>query len=175
MVISQVNFTFTPMPNPSQNIKQLAQRIRKENEVFLESLKKTNGRDLDQSAIEAEEHAFTKIDCLDCANCCKSISPIVEFDDIHRVSKAMNMQAGDFIDQYLEMDEDGDFVFTSQPCPMLGEDNKCKVYESRPKACAEYPHISQKHLQKRLKLMLKNTEYCPAVNEALEFLKKAYS
>lgn len=163
---------FTPM-DPS-SYKQHAQRNKKQNQQFLESLEKVNGRELDEHAVDAENHAFSKVACLDCANCCKSISPIVEFEDIHRVSKALNMEAGKFIETYLEMDEDGDFVFTSQPCPMLGEDNKCKVYESRPKACAEYPHISQKHLQKRLKLLLKNTEYCPAVYESVEYLKKVY-
>ncbi len=31
------------------------------------------------------------------------------------------------------------------PCPFLGDDNYCSVYEARPKACREYPHTDRKN------------------------------
>lgn len=120
---------------------------------------------------EAAKDVWSKSNCLDCANCCKNISPILEFDDIHKVSNYLNIKAGDFIKKHLEMDEDGDFVFKSTPCPLLGKDNKCSVYEARPKACAEYPHLNQIKSKKMIKLAFENINYCGVVFDTLTTLK----
>lgn len=45
---------------------------------------------------------------------------------------------------YLRVDEDNDKVFKSMPCPFLGEDNLCSIYDIRPKACREFPHTDRK-------------------------------
>ncbi|MDP4953161.1 MAG: YkgJ family cysteine cluster protein, partial [Flavobacteriales bacterium] len=55
-------------------------------------------------------------------------------------------------------------VLHTAPCPFLGEDNKCSVYDSRPKACREYPHTDRKNMHQILNLTMKNTLVCPAVN-----------
>ena len=47
------------------------------------------------------EEAFEKIDCLKCANCCKSYSPRFTPPDIKRISKYLGMKEGDFKDTYL--------------------------------------------------------------------------
>lgn len=158
-----------------QSYIQRAYKKKKENQDFYDGLGKKTPRDLDEVVENCHNQVFEKINCLDCANCCKSISPIIEFEDIHRASKALNIEAGNFIEQYLYMDEDGDFVFQNTPCPMLGEDNKCIIYEARPKACQEYPHTNHKYFQKRLKLTIKNLEFCPATYEITELLKAHYS
>ena len=41
--------------------------------------------------------------------------------------------------EFLQVDEDGDKVFKSMPCPFLGGDNLCSIYDVRPKACREFP------------------------------------
>ena len=46
------------------------------------------------------------------------------------------------------------------------------VYESRPKACREYPHTDRPRFYQILDLTLKNAEVCPAVFELIERLKK---
>ena len=43
-----------------------------------------------------------------------------------------------FEEMYLQVDEDGDKVFKSMPCPFLGPDNLCDIYDVRPKACAAF-------------------------------------
>ena len=59
---------------------------------------------------ELHEEAFSKIDCLQCANCCKNFSPRFKTPDIKRISKYLKMRESDFIEKYLKVDEDGDFV-----------------------------------------------------------------
>jgi len=80
------------------------------------------------------------------------------------------MKAADFFDQYLKVDEDGDQVLQSSPCPFLMEDNKCTAYAARPKACREYPHTNRKRMHQILDLTAKNTRVCPAVSRIVDSL-----
>ena len=84
------------------------------------------------------------------------------------------MKSSEFIDEYLFRDSDGDYVLKSAPCPFLGTDNKCLVYEDRPKACREYPHTNRKNMQGILDLSLKNTLVCPAVFKIFYEIGKDY-
>lgn len=78
------------------------------------------------------------------------------------------MKDAAFVDEYVRVDEDGDQVFKSMPCPFLGSDNYCSVYEHRPKACREYPHTDRVKQHQLLKLHMKNSEICPAVERVME-------
>lgn len=151
-----------------------AKRRYKENEKFFALLKRSRRRDLDDKVDRFHEEAFKKIDCLDCANCCKSISPTFEPTDIKRLSKFLNLKTNVFIETYLEMDEDGDFVHHGAPCPFLLPDNKCRVYEARPEACRGYPHTNEKKIRSIADITLQNTMYCPAVFDITEQLKKEF-
>ena len=140
----------------------------KENQRFLKNLKRYDERRLDDVFHSAHEEVFSITDCLQCANCCKTTSPIFYEADIERLSRALRMKPGDFVTQYLQVDEDKDYVLKSAPCPFLGEDNYCSVYEHRPKACREYPHTDRKKVIQILDLTFKNTLVCPAVLQILE-------
>ena len=143
-----------------------------ENKKFLQSLKKKNPRQVDDAFHTLHEEVFEEIDCLACANCCKTTSPIFYETDIDRVAKAVRMKPGDFIEKYLRVDEDKDYVLKSSPCPFLDSENYCSVYEDRPKACREYPHTDRKKMVQITDLTYKNTLVCPAVLEIVERLKK---
>ncbi|MDB5193221.1 MAG: YkgJ family cysteine cluster protein [Segetibacter sp.] len=119
------------------------------------------------------EEAFTNVDCLSCSNCCKNYSPRFKTPDIKRISKHLRMKEGNFIEQYLRLDSDGDYVVKSSPCPFLGADNYCGIYEQRPSDCARYPYTNEDVLLKRPQLTLKNTSVCPAVFFVLEKLTLA--
>jgi len=127
------------------------------------SFKKTNNRILDTQFHTNHIKTFKGIDCLECANCCKTTSPIFRKVDIDRISKSMGMKSGKFENEFLRVDEDGDFVLKSSPCYFLGNDNKCSIYEVRPLACREYPHTDRKNMFQILDLTAKNVEICPAV------------
>jgi Fe-S-cluster containining protein len=143
-----------------------------ENKKFLSSLNRSNSRDLDDRFHTAHDETFAEISCLECANCCKTTSPIFYQTDIDRVSRAVGMKPGAFIEKYLRIDEDKDYVLKSSPCPFLDSENYCTVYDSRPKACREYPHTDRKKMIQVLDLAMKNTLVCPAVLKIVEKLKR---
>lgn len=144
-----------------------------ENKKFLNRLKRQNSRTLDTAFHAVHDEVFEEIDCLECANCCKTTSPIFYHHDIDRLAAAQNLRPGEFVERYLKVDEDGDYVLVSSPCPFLGADNRCSVYADRPKACREYPHTNRKKMSQVLDLALRNTLVCPAVAEMVARLKKA--
>ena len=118
------------------------------------------------------EEAFTKVDCLECAACCKNYSPRFKTPDIRRISKHLKLKESVFIDTYLRLDQEGDYVVKSSPCPFLGSDNACSIYEDRPSDCARFPYTDEDVLYKRPALTLKNSSFCPIVYTVLEELMK---
>jgi len=119
---------------------------------------------------DLHEEAFSKVDCLQCANCCKNYSPRFKTPDVKRISKHLNMRDSEFIDQYLQVDEDGDFVAKTSPCPFLGEDNFCSIYDQRPSDCHRFPYTDEDVFFKRKELTLKNVSFCPIAYYVLEKL-----
>ena len=154
--------------------KESSKNKSAENKKFLQRLKKQDPRKVDDAFHTAHDEVFAETDCLTCANCCKTTSPIFYQTDIERASKFLRMKPGDFIEKYLRIDEDKDFVLKSSPCAFLGEDNYCSIYEARPKACREYPHTDRKKMVQIMDLTYKNTLVCPAVLEMVERLKKVF-
>ncbi len=116
------------------------------------------------------EEAFEKIDCLKCGNCCKGYSPRFKTPDIKRIAKALKMKEGDFIETYLRLDEEGDYVTNKIPCPFLGANNYCTIYENRPGDCVRFPYTDEDVIVKRQSLTLKNSSFCPIVFYVLEKL-----
>lgn len=119
------------------------------------------------------EEAFEKIDCLKCANCCKNYSPRFKTPDIKRISRHLKMKEGDFIETYLKLDEDGDYVANTAPCPFLGSDNYCSIYDERPSDCHRFPYSDEDVFIKRQQLTLKNASFCPITYYVLENLMKS--
>lgn len=145
------------------------------NKKLTQKLKSMKDGPLDRLFHDADEEAFSCVDCLQCANCCKTTGPLFTQKDIERISKHLRLKPGDFIEQYLRLDEDNDYVLQSTPCTFLGPDNYCSIYEVRPKACAEYPHTDMRNQRSILNLTLKNAEICPAVATVMKSIEKHLS
>jgi hypothetical protein len=144
-----------------------------ENKKYFQKLKKRTPKKLDLVVHDLHDKEFEKTDCLTCANCCKTTSPIFTEKDIQKISKHLRMKVVNFISQYLERDEDDFYVLKSAPCTFLDlRDNTCTIYDFRPKACSEYPHTNRRKFIQLTNLTLKNTEICPAVYNIVEALKK---
>lgn len=141
---------------------------KSEDKKLLNTLKRQKPRQLDSLMHEAHDSAFSCINCLECANCCTTTGPLLTDKDISRLSKHLRIKDAEFVNEYVRVDEDGDQVFKSMPCPFLRADNYCSVYEHRPKACKEYPHTDRVKQHQLLKLHLKNAEICPAVERVLK-------
>ena len=64
----------------------------------------------------------------------------------------------------------GDYVVNAKPCPFLGSNNFCSIYEVRPSDCSRFPYTDEDVLFKRPALTLKNVTFCPAVFAVMEKL-----
>lgn len=149
----------------------LARAARKEHAALVKRLSATNSRKLDERVHAHHEAVFEKINCLDCANCCRTLGPRVTDADVQRIAAYLRIKPSVFVEKYLVVDEDHDYVFRSMPCPFLGSDNYCSIYDVRPRACREYPHTDRPRVYQVMALTLKNSAICPAVFEILERLK----
>ncbi|MCB9223851.1 MAG: YkgJ family cysteine cluster protein [Crocinitomicaceae bacterium] len=155
-----------------EKILQQGQNRLEANKKLANRLKKSKPKNLDNVVHALHDEVFEETDCLKCANCCKTTSPGMHDRDVDRIAKHLKMKPGDVIQQYMEMDGDGEFVFRSAPCPFLDYENYCMIYESRPLACREYPHTNRKRFYQVLDLSIKNTEICPAVVKIFERLEQ---
>lgn len=146
-----------------------------ENKKFFDKLKKAAPKNLDVVCNNFHNKAFENIDCLKCANCCRTTGPLLLNKDIERIANGMNKKPMEFFEKYLRVDEDNDIVFKSMPCPFIGDDNHCGIYDNRPKACKEFPHTQQRNILQKLKITYENSLICPAVAKVTELLKEKYS
>ena len=137
---------------------------------YQRKLEKTDKKKLLKALPLLHQEAFDKIDCLDCAACCKNYSPRFKTPDIKRISKSLKLKESVFIDTYLRLDEDGDYVVKQTPCPFLHSDNTCNIYDVRPSDCSRFPYTDEDVLFKRKNITLKNVEFCPIVYYVLERL-----
>jgi uncharacterized protein len=154
----------------SEWLHQWEKKAGERMKLYRQFLKRAPTRKVLQKLPDLHEEAFQKIDCLQCANCCKSYSPRFKTPDIKRISKRLGLKESVFIDQYLRIDEEGDYVVKSSPCPFLGTDNACSIYDDRPSDCARFPYTDEDVFLKRPQLTEKNARFCPAVYYVLEQL-----
>lgn len=149
-------------------LPQLAKDRHKAHKKFFTRLRKKPPKKLDGIMQQLHDEAFEEIDCLNCANCCKTTGPLFTQTDVARIARHLKLKPGVFIEKYLRKDEDGDLVLQQVPCTFLGADNYCSIYEVRPKACSEYPHTNRKKFHQITHLTLKNTAICPAAYKIVE-------
>lgn len=154
-----------------EEFHQKATGKKSSNKKLLESLKKRNQKEVDNAFQEAHEKVFACTDCLKCANCCKTTGPLFTTKDVERISSHLKMSEKNFENKYLRRDEENDLVLQKVPCSFLDAENRCTIYDVRPKACREYPHTDRTNQQQIFKLTLKNSLVCPAVVEILEDVK----
>lgn len=155
-----------------QLLVQTAAKNKKQNQKIIAQIKKRTPHKFDYLINQLHDQAFEEINCLECANCCKTTGPLLLNKDIDRLAKATQLRPAVFTEKYLRIDEDRDYVFNTLPCPFLGSDNHCNVYSDRPNACREYPHTQQRDQLQKLPVTLKNSTICPAVAKVFIELPK---
>jgi len=155
-----------------QELPKKAKDKNTENKKFFTKLKKKPPKNLDYIMQELHDAEFERTDCLTCANCCKTTGPLFTNADVARIAKHFRMKPQKFIDSYLRVDEENDFVLQQVPCTFLGADNYCSIYDVRPKACRQFPHTDRKKFQQISNLTLKNVAICPAAFNIVEAMKK---
>ncbi|MEH6405854.1 MAG: YkgJ family cysteine cluster protein [Leeuwenhoekiella sp.] len=155
-----------------KQLPDLAKDKHKENAAYFKKLRRKPPKDLDYKMQELHDEEFAQTDCLNCANCCKTTGPLFTDRDITRISKHFKMKEVQFIDTYLKIDEDNDYVLQQVPCTFLAADNYCLIYDVRPKACAEFPHTNRKKFQQITNITLQNMPICPAAFNIVEKMKE---
>ena len=169
----QFIYQIVKLTNPQIDILQkLAKDKQLENKKYFDKLKKKAPKNLDYVMQDLHDAEFKKTDCLDCANCCKTTGPLFTSADIERIAKHLRQKPQQFIDQYLRIDEDKDYVLQTVPCSFLDTDNTCFIYDVRPKACREFPHTDRKKFQQISAITIKNIPICHAVYNIVEEMKK---
>lgn len=111
---------------------------------------------------EWHEEAFQKINCLSCANCCKTTPALVTSSDIKRIAGFLKITPKAFVQKYVLEDINGELSLSTVPCHFLNPDNTCRIYEVRPQACRQFPHTDDPEYYKRPKLNASNVIVCPA-------------
>jgi uncharacterized protein len=153
-----------------ESIRNRALSRKQEFRQVVQKLKTYRSKDVDAIFSRLHHKAFEKTDCTKCAGCCRTLGPRIIHTDVERIAPVLNLPVPVFKEKYLRVDEDGDMVFKSMPCPFLNENNLCAIYHVRPRACREYPHTDQRNIKSILSLCIKNTETCPAVLTIFETL-----
>lgn len=163
------NNSYTP-----EKIRFDGEQAKPTNSKLIRQFKLKTPKDLDTQIHKAHDEAFSNIDCLACANCCRTTSPVFTLNDIDRISKRLKMKPGTFTETYLTRDIDDDLVLKTAPCSFLLDDNSCSIYNDRPTACRTYPHTDRKRMYQLLDLTYENSFVCPAVQSIMKTLAGIY-
>jgi Fe-S-cluster containining protein len=155
-------------------IEQLSQQRNDANWAFRSFLK---GSALSVTKVDSIVHDLYKeissqIVCTQCANCCKVIHPSLSTTDIKRLAHQFELTTKEFRSRFLKKNDKGEgFIFNGQPCPFLKND-RCQVYEQRPRDCRSYPHLHKHEFIFRMYQVVSNCPVCPIVFNVYEGLKQ---
>ena len=118
-----------------------------------------------------------QIDCTACANCCRDPVVTVSRSEIEALARRLGVEAAVVEHRYTAPDPESHerrvLKSTKQGCVFL-KGNLCSVYEARPQACRDFPHLSlgTHSLGGRVSSVCRWVSLCPIVYNALERYKK---
>ena len=167
------------MTKPTVNLRSFRQLVthnKKRVRNFLSRLEKKAPENLHLITLEANELAWAGTDCLDCANCCKTMSPTYTHKDVKRIAAHLGMTEKAFRAKWLYKDKGGDWMNVKQPCQFLDlKTNLCNIYAVRPRDCAGFPHHTKKKMVEYMHMYKQNIEYCPATYRVIEHIMQKAS
>jgi Fe-S-cluster containining protein len=160
------------------NLRSFKQKVRHHEKTmkrFLGKIEKNPPKGLDKLAEKIDAEVWQEVDCLSCANCCKTMSPTFTAKDIKRISDHFEMTPKEFKEKWLYFDEeDGDWMNKNQPCQFLDmKTHMCSIYEVRPADCAGFPHLKKKKMTDYIHVHQQNISYCPATFKMVEKMQVA--
>ncbi|GAO42967.1 YkgJ family cysteine cluster protein [Flavihumibacter petaseus] len=140
---------------------------------FLTKVENTRPRGLDKITPELNREVWEEVDCLTCANCCKSMTPTFTGKDVTRIAAHLGMSEKAFREKWLYYDKkDKDWMNVKRPCQFLDtKTNMCSIYEVRPSDCAGFPHLTKKKMADYIHVHKQNLEYCPATYKMVEKMR----
>lgn len=161
------------------NLRSFKLRVRHRKTAlrsFLARLEKNPPKKLDQLTAKVEPEVWKEINCMTCANCCKSMTPTYTLKDMKRISAHFGMTVQEFKDKWLDKERGtGDWLNRSVPCQFLDLDtNLCTIYEIRPDDCAGFPHLPRRKMVEYMHVHKQNLEYCPATYRMVEKMMEKF-
>jgi len=130
--------------------------------TFLRGLFQRKVRGLDAMAIRTHKEVTEKIDCLKCANCCKTMFPTWKKAEIKRAAERFGMTYKYYFKKYLYVDKSGDIMNKKTPCQHLQKNNMCGIYDIRPIDCSGFPHTHSRDFKLYISgTHIQNLDYCP--------------
>jgi len=157
----------------SVNLRSFKQRVRHNKSRFrrfLSKLEKKQPKGFQNMQVHLEKEVWKEVDCLTCANCCKTMTPTFTAKDIKRISAHFGLSADAFKAKWLRREKSGDrdWLNKTEPCQFLDlKTNMCSIYEVRPADCAGYPHL-RKNMKDYGHVYKQNLECCPATYKMVE-------
>ena len=118
----------------------------------------------------------SEIDCTQCGNCCRYTEVSVSTAEIEAIARYLGMPVNEVVRQYTAPDPErpGSRILlnTHDACVFL-EGNLCMVYEARPSACRNFPHVAPRthSLGGRVSSLCRRAWFCPIIYNALEAYK----
>jgi len=155
-------------------IGKLATQKEAENKEFREHLLHCmiSHEELDAIVRRLNAYVASKIDCRECANCCRELAAALSHEDIARLARDEGITPEQFERRYLDKTDEPDRLLIRQkPCPFL-EGKLCRHYHARPESCAEFPFLHKADFTTRSVMALWNLPYCPIVYNVYELLKQ---
>lgn len=159
------------------NLRSFRQKVKRNTRIlksFLSKLDKKSPKGLDKLTQQLSPEVWAEVDCLSCANCCKTMSPTFTPADIKRIAAHVQMSPKEFKEKWLQYDKkDNDWINQQQPCQFLNlKNNMCSIYEVRPADCAGFPHLTKKKFTEYIHVHKQNVELCPATYKMVEKMKR---
>lgn len=153
-----------------RSFKQRARHNKRSFRRFLTKLENNEPKGLQVLINRVEKEVWKEVDCLSCANCCKTMTPTFNAKDIKRISAYLGETVEEFKTKRIRRERGGDrdWINKTEPCQFLDmKTNMCSIYEVRPADCAGFPHLFKKfsdfaHVHKE------NVDSCPATYKLVE-------
>ncbi|RYY56437.1 MAG: YkgJ family cysteine cluster protein [Chitinophagaceae bacterium] len=152
--------------------RKTAKEHKRRMKRFLSKAEGFPTRRLQAITIEVEKQVWQEIDCLSCANCCKTMTPTFNLQDTKRIARFLGESVESFREKWLKKERSGDrdWINKKEPCQFLNlKDNKCSIYEVRPADCAGFPHLRKK-LRDYVHVHKQNISHCPATYRFVELM-----
>ena len=146
-----------------------------DNELFIDRINKLSEDFFDIDFNSSIKEIESKIDCLQCANCCSFFHlPLPEIE-VTRLAHLKNESIIAFKEKYTEIDFSTKTTFLKlNHCVFLESNKCCSIYSKRPQACRNYPYPQVNGIKKNIRKILNNYTVCPIIYNVIENLKCKY-
>ena len=115
--------------------------------------------DLD-AAYSVCSELHNEVPCECCGRCCHQPNITVMDDEVERIAEAAGMETYDFVTAFLYRKEER-WLFskkTGMACAFLDDNNRCRIWASRPEICRDFPYLVSK-LMSMVYLAIAHSEY----------------